>query len=148
MRVAIEQAKLAAACDEVPVGAVLVDADNQMIAQGFNQPIRFSDPTAHAEINVLREAAKRIGNYRLPNTTLYVTVEPCVMCSGALMHARISRLVYGASEYKTGAIESACSLYRDVVFNHQISVTSQVLAEECAALLSTFFQNKRKKPTG
>ncbi len=143
MSQALEQAKLAATRDEVPVGAVLVDADNELIAAGHNQPISACDPTAHAEIIVLREAARLLENYRLPNTTLYVTLEPCTMCVGALVQARVVRIVYGATEPKTGAIESAHRLFADVRFNHQPAVLGGVLAEHCSALLSDFFQQKR-----
>src|SRR5210317_2675538 len=107
MRRALEQARKAAALGEVPVGAVLVGESGELIAEGHNQPIAAHDPSAHAEIVVLRAAAQQLGNYRLPGTTLYVTIEPCVMCIGALVHARVQRLVYGAVEPKTGAVESA-----------------------------------------
>jgi tRNA(adenine34) deaminase len=118
MRQALVQARIAAEHDEVPVGAVLVDAAGDLIAAGHNQPIGACDPSAHAEIMVLRAAAQKLGNYRLPGTTLYVTLEPCVMCVGALVHARVERLVYGAAEPKTGAIESAQRLFESGEFNH------------------------------
>ncbi|MCP4387525.1 MAG: tRNA adenosine(34) deaminase TadA [Gammaproteobacteria bacterium] len=143
MQQALAQAQAAAAKDEVPVGAVLVDDSGEMIAAGHNQPIGASDPSAHAEIVVLRAAAKKLGNYRLPGTTLYVTLEPCVMCVGALVHARVGRLVYGATEPKTGAIESAQRLFETGEFNHKPEIVSGVLAEECATLMSEFFANKR-----
>lgn len=143
MQQALAQAQIAADKDEVPVGAVLVDAAGNLIAAGHNQPISACDPSAHAEIVVLRVAAQKMGNYRLPETTLYVTLEPCTMCVGALVHARVGRLVYGAAEPKTGAIESAQRLFETGQFNHQPQVESGVLADECAALLTQFFEQKR-----
>ena len=143
MRLALEQAETAADRDEVPVGAVLVDADGELIAAGHNQPIGSQDPSAHAEIVVLRAAAQKLANYRLPGTTLYVTLEPCVMCVGALVHARVGRLVYGATEPKTGAIESAQKLFESGRFNHRPEIEGGVLADECSALLSEFFERKR-----
>ena len=143
MQRALEQARLAAAVDEVPVGAVLLDAGGDLLASGHNQPIRAQDPSAHAEIVVLREGAKKLGNYRLPGTTLYVTVEPCTMCVGALVHARVGRVVYGATEPKTGAIESARRLFESGEFNHRPEIVGGVLADECAALLTEFFAAKR-----
>jgi len=144
MRQALEQAELAAAHDEVPVGAVLVDKTGERIAVGHNQPIAAHDPTAHAEIMVLREAAHRLQNYRLPDTTLYVTLEPCTMCVGALVQARVGRLVYGATEPKTGAIESAHRLFEEGQFNHYPEIQGGVLESDCAALMSTFFEQKRR----
>ncbi len=143
MQQALEQAQAAAAKDEVPVGAVMVDDSGELIAVGHNQPISASDPSAHAEIVVLRAAAQKLGNYRLPGTTLYVTLEPCVMCVGALVHARVGRLVYGATEPKTGAIESAQRLFETGEFNHKPEITAGVLADECGAMMSRFFENKR-----
>jgi tRNA(adenine34) deaminase len=143
MRQALMQAQIAADKDEVPVGAVLVDSSGELIAAGHNQPISASDPSAHAEIVVLRAAAQKVGNYRLPDTTLYVTLEPCTMCVGALVHARVRRLVYGAAEPKTGAIESAQRLFDTGKFNHQPELEAGVLANECSALLSRFFAKKR-----
>ena len=144
MQQALEQAELAAARDEVPVGAVLVDKTGERIAVGHNQPIAAHDPTAHAEIMVLREAAHRLQNYRLPDTTLYVTLEPCTMCVGALVQARVGRLVYGAAEPKTGAIESAHRLFEEGQFNHYPEVRSGVLESDCSALMSAFFEQKRR----
>ncbi len=144
MRQALMQAQIAADKDEVPVGAVLVDSAGELISAGHNQPISASDPSAHAEIVVLRAAAQKLGNYRLPDTTLYVTLEPCTMCVGALVHARVGRLVYGAAEPKTGAIESAQRLFETGKYNHQPLVEAGVLANECSALLSQFFAKKRK----
>lgn len=143
MQQALAQAQAAAAKDEVPVGAVLVDDAGELIAAGHNQPISASDPSAHAEIVVLRAAAQKLGNYRLPGTTLYVTLEPCVMCVGALVHARVARLVYGATEPKTGAIESAQRLFESGNFNHRPEITSGVLTDECAAMITRFFEHKR-----
>jgi len=143
MQQALAQAQIAAERDEVPVGAVLVDSAGELIAAGHNQPITACDPSAHAEIVVLRAAAQQLGNYRLPDTTLYVTLEPCTMCVGALVHARVGRLVYGAAEPKTGAIESAQRLFETGKFNHQPELEAGVLAAECSALLTQFFENKR-----
>jgi tRNA(adenine34) deaminase len=143
MRLAIEQAQIAADLDEVPVGAILVDAEGELLAVGHNQPISAHDPSAHAEIVALRAAAQKLGNYRLPDTTLYVTLEPCTMCVGALVHARVGRLVYAATEPKTGAIESAQRLFETGKFNHQPEVEGGVLVAECSALLTQFFQTKR-----
>jgi tRNA(adenine34) deaminase len=143
MQLALEQAQRAATTGEVPVGAVLVDDHQQLLAAGHNQPISSHDPTAHAEIIVLRQAAQARQNYRLNGSTMYVTVEPCVMCVGAMVHARIKRLVYGAEEYKTGAIISSCQLLEDVRFNHIIEVTSGVLKQPCADILSDFFAMRR-----
>ena len=143
MRQALAQARIAAESDEVPVGAILVDSTGELIAAGHNQPISANDPSAHAEIVVLRAAAQKLGNYRLPDTTLYVTLEPCTMCVGAMVHARVGRLVYGAAEPKTGAIESAQQLFETGRFNHQPELEAGVLANECSALLSQFFAKKR-----
>lgn len=142
MQLALEQAQLAAAVGEVPVGAVLIK-DNQLVASGFNQPISSCDPSAHAEIVVLRAAAKNLSNYRLPGTTLYVTIEPCTMCVGALIHARVERLVFGATEPRAGAIVSAARLLDGAQFNHRIAVQGGVLAETCAAVMQQFFRKKR-----
>ena len=138
MQLALEQAQLAAANGEVPVGAVLVK-DNQLIASGFNQPISSCDPSAHAEIVVLRAAAKNLSNYRLPDTTLYVTIEPCTMCVGAMIHARIARLVFGAPEPRAGATK----LLDSASFNHRIEIVGGVLADECRELMQAFFRERR-----
>jgi len=142
MQLALEQARLAAASGEVPVGAVLVK-DDEVIARGFNQPISSCDPSAHAEIVVLRAAAKDLSNYRLPGTTLYVTIEPCTMCVGAMIHARVERLVFGAPEPRAGAVISAARLLEGTQFNHRIAVQGGVLAEQCGALIQQFFREKR-----
>lgn len=142
MALAIKQAKLAEKIDEVPVGAVLVQ-DGQLITSAHNQPISTNDPTAHAEIQLLREAGKKLNNYRLPNTTLYVTLEPCTMCLGAMIHARISRVVFGAYDEKTGVCGSCQDLSTSKCFNHSIATDGGVLADECKQLLQKFFKKRR-----
>jgi len=144
MQLAIEQARLAEAIDEVPVGAVLVQ-DDQLIASAHNQPITNNDPTAHAEIQLLRAAGKQLNNYRLPNTTLYVTLEPCTMCLGAMIHARVSRIVFGAYDQKTGVCGSCLDLSKSDCFNHAIEIEGGVFADKCKALLQKFFKARRKK---
>ncbi|WP_404815893.1 tRNA adenosine(34) deaminase TadA [Candidatus Thioglobus autotrophicus] len=144
MELAIQQAKLAKNIDEVPVGAVLV-RDEQLIASAHNQPISTNDPTAHAEIQVLRAAGKKLNNYRLPNTTLYVTLEPCTMCLGAMIHARVSRVVFGAYDPKTGVCGSCQDLTTSACFNHSIKTQGGILADECKDLLQRFFKNRRNK---
>jgi tRNA(adenine34) deaminase len=142
MREAIAMARSAQARGEVPVGAVVV-CSGAIIGHGGNAPISASDPTAHAEIAALREAAAARGNYRLPDCDLYVTLEPCAMCAGAIMHARISRLVFGAPDPKTGACGGVIDLFADARLNHHTSVIGGVLAGECGALLSEFFAARR-----
>lgn len=142
MRQAIEQAQLAAVAGEVPVGAVLV-RDGQVIAQAFNKPIGNHDPSAHAEMLALREAAKTEENYRLPGSTLYVTLEPCVMCSGAILHARVDRVVFGAPDPKTGAAGSVLDVFSSKQINHQTSVEGGVMSEECGQVLRSFFKERR-----
>ena len=142
MRMAMALAAEAASLGEVPVGAVVVK-DGMVIGQGRNAPISLSDPTAHAEIQAMRAAAQHLGNYRLVDCTLYVTLEPCAMCSGAIQHARIPRLVYGASDPKTGCCGSVVNLMAEQKLNHHCEVISGVLAEECGALLSDFFRQRR-----
>jgi len=144
MQYALEQAILAQQQDEVPIGAVLVQ-DNKRIASGFNQPISSVDPTAHAEIICLRNAAQELNNYRLPNTTLYVTLEPCAMCAGAIIQARISRVVYAASEPRSGAIKSVFQLLNNPILNHRAEVSSGILEEQSAKLLKQFFKKKRQE---
>lgn len=144
MRLAMALATEAAALGEVPVGAVVVK-DGVVIGKGRNAPISLSDPTAHAEIQAMREAAQALGNYRLVDCVLYVTLEPCAMCSGAIQHARIARLVYGASDPKTGCCGSVVNLMAEDKLNHHCEVTSDLLADECGALLSTFFRQRRLK---
>ncbi|SMN11126.1 tRNA-specific adenosine-34 deaminase [uncultured Candidatus Thioglobus sp.] len=143
MQLALEQARLAQAMNEVPVGAVLVQ-DDKLIASAHNQPISNNDPTAHAEIQLLRVAGKKLNNYRLPNTTLYVTLEPCTMCLGAMMHARISRVVFGAFDEKTGVCGSCQDLSNSKCSNHNIEITGGILADDCKALLQNFFKQRRR----
>ena len=142
MRYALNRARQAAERDEVPVGAVLVK-DGELVAEGFNQPIGAADPTAHAEIVVLRRGAEELANYRLPGTTLYVTIEPCLMCVGAMVHARIARLVYGTPEPKAGAIESAMKALEHPGLNHRFEITGGVLADECREVMQGFFRERR-----
>jgi len=144
MLAALEQARAAQAAGEVPVGAVVV-MDGAVIGTGFNASISSHDPTAHAEILALRDAANRLGNYRLPDCVLYVTLEPCAMCVGAMLHARIARLVYGAADPKTGACGSVIDLFAEPRLNHHAGVTAGVMGDECAALLREFFAAKRAK---
>ncbi len=146
MRDALALAHEAADAGEVPVGAVVV-IDGQVVGRGRNQPIAAHDPTAHAEIVALRDAAQRVGNYRLPGAILYVTLEPCVMCVGALMHARVSTVVYGATEPKAGAMESTQRAHEHPTLNHRVTVVSGVLAAESRDVLQTFFRGRRG-PTG
>ena len=143
MRAALEQALEAQCRGEVPVGAV-VAFDGGIIGSGFNQPIGTHDPTAHAEIVALRDAGKRIGNYRLTGATLYVTIEPCQMCVGAMIHARIARVVYGAREPKAGAIESAMRAHEHPAVNHRMAAAGGVLEDDCRALVQEFFEVRRK----
>lgn len=143
MRLALSQAALAAQAGEVPVGAVVVRA-GQVLGVGHNSPLQHNDPTAHAEINALRAAAQAVGNYRLDDCTLYVTLEPCTMCSGALLNARLKRVVFGATEPKTGALQSVLRVMDSPQLNHQTQWQGGVLADECAALLQAFFQQRRQ----
>ena len=142
MREAISLAQHAAVKQEVPVGAVIVYQD-ELIGSGWNQPINQNDPSAHAEVIALRDAAKTRKNYRLLNTTMYVTLEPCIMCVGALLHARVQRLVFGANDPKTGAVGSVFDLLSDTRHNHSIEVTRGVLEQDCSNLLKVFFQQRR-----
>ena len=144
MRQALEQARAAAACGEVPVGAVVVK-NGQVIGRGRNSPLSANDPTAHAEVMALREAALALGNYRLEGCTLYVTLEPCTMCSGAMLHARVASVVYGAAEPRTGAAGSVLNVFGYAEINHQTQVLRGVLADECAAVMADFFQQRRKE---
>lgn len=143
MQIALEQAKLAESLGEVPVGALIVK-DGEIIAAAHNQPIGLHDPSAHAEIQAIRKAAKILGNYRLVDCTLYVTLEPCVMCTGAIQHARIAQLVYGAHDPKTGACGSVINLMTEDKLNHHTAVIAGVLAEPCGDMLSQFFKRRRK----
>ncbi len=142
MQLALEQARHAWSLGEVPVGAVVVK-DGVVIATGFNQPIGRHDPTAHAEVNALRAAAEKLGNYRLPGCELYVTLEPCVMCAGAMMHARLSRVIYAATDPKTGACGSVLNLFDQERLNHHTDVVGGVLADDASAMLKAFFAERR-----
>jgi tRNA(Arg) A34 adenosine deaminase TadA len=143
MREALAEAAKAASAGEVPVGAVVV-AEGEIVGRGFNQPITTGDPTAHAEIVALREAARTLGNYRLPGVRLYVTVEPCVMCVGAIVHARVGTLIYGAPEPKAGAVVSAMAALNHPALNHRVAVTPGVLEDECRSAIQRFFQSRRQ----
>jgi tRNA(adenine34) deaminase len=139
---ALEEARVSAAAGEVPVGAILVH-DGQIIARSGNRTIRDCDPTAHAEIVILREASQALGNYRLAGTSLYVTVEPCSVCAGAIVQARVPRLIYGCDDPKGGAVRSCFEILTHPGLNHQVEVTSGILASECAAVLQSFFAARR-----
>lgn len=143
MQQALALARQAAEEGEVPVGAVVVLA-GEVIGRGFNRPIGQCDASAHAEINALRDAGQRLGNYRLPDATLFVTIEPCTMCVGAMVHARIGRLVYGAPEPKAGAVSSQAQLLQADYWNHRVAVTGGVLADEASALMREFFASRRR----
>ena len=142
MRLALDEAQRGLEAGEVPVGAVVV-RDGLVVGRAHNTPLGLADPTAHAEIMALREAGRRLGNYRLPGATLYVTVEPCPMCCGAALHARLARVVYGALDPKAGAVESLYRLLDDARLNHRVEAAGGVLAEECGAVLRRFFEPKR-----
>ncbi len=144
MAKAMVLAAKAEALGEVPVGALIVK-DNAVVGEGWNQPISSSDPTAHAEIMALRDAALRLNNYRLPGCTLYVTIEPCTMCAGAIIHSRIERLVFGALEPKAGAVVSNGRMFESEHFNHRVSYQGEVCAEDCSAQISAFFQSRRRQ---
>ncbi len=143
MREALNQAQNALVMGEVPVGAVIVK-DQQVIATGYNQPVGTHDPTSHAEINALRQAAQQLGNYRLPECELYVTLEPCAMCVGAMLHARLKRVVFGAFDPKTGAAGSVLDLFAEASLNHQTEVEGGVLADPCGSMLRDFFAARRR----
>ncbi len=142
MQHALTMAARAEAAGEVPVGAVVVH-ENEIIGEGWNQPIGSHDPTAHAEIVALRDAARRLGNYRLPDTTLYVTLEPCAMCSGAIIHARVARVVYGATDPRAGAAGSVFDILTTERLNHRVAVTGGVAAAQATACLQRFFKARR-----
>lgn len=144
MREALSLAQAAECLGEVPVGAVIVKA-GEIIGRGFNTPIGDSDPTAHAEIAALRDAARKLNNYRLPGCELFVTVEPCAMCAGAIIHSRIARVVYGARDYKTGVHGSVVDLFAVERLNHHATIEGGVLAEECGAIISAFFAARRSR---
>jgi tRNA(adenine34) deaminase len=143
MRLALREAARAGRSGEVPVGAVLVGAGGEVLARAHNRPVAASDPTAHAEVVALRRAARRLGNYRLPGTTLYVTVEPCAMCAGALVHARVARVVYGAPDPKGGAARTLYRLLDDPRLNHRAEVVGGVLEGECRDIMKEFFRERR-----
>lgn len=144
MQIALNLAQQAAAAGEVPVGAIVVK-NGEIIGRGSNAPITTHDPTAHAEIRAMRDAAQTLGNYRLVGCTLYVTLEPCAMCTGAIQHARIAKLIYGASDPKTGACGSVVNLMAEPKLNHHTKISGGILAVECGTLLSSFFSLRRKK---
>lgn len=143
MHRALDQARLAFEAGEVPVGAVVVNPQGDIIGTGYNAPVSTPDPTAHAEVQALRAAAARLGNYRLDDCTLYVTLEPCMMCSGALIHARVKRVVYGAAEPKTGMVESRANLFAQPWHNHHVEVEGGLLAAHAKRLLKSFFAERR-----
>jgi len=147
MNFALAEAAQAGAVGEVPVGAIVV-IENQIVGRGANRPIGWTDPTAHAEIVALREAARRIGNYRLTEATLYVTIEPCAMCAGAIINARIRRLVYGAADVRAGGVASVFQICTSSSLNHQVEITAGVLAAECRELMQAFFKARRKGKAG
>lgn len=142
MQEALRLAEIAGSLGEVPVGAVVV-CDGEIVGRGYNAPIARHDPTAHAEIAALRDAGKNLGNYRLPGCELYVTLEPCAMCAGAIMHARIARVIYGAADYKTGVAESVTNLFALEKINHHTEVLGGLMAEACGTMLSNFFARRR-----
>ena len=142
MRAALDEARRARDAGEVPIGAVVV-LDGQVVGRGFNQPISAADPTAHAEIVAMRAAARALGNYRLTGATMYVTIEPCLMCVGAMVHARVGTLVFGAPEPKAGAIVSSCRAHELPALNHRIEVVGGVLEDECRAVIQEFFKTRR-----
>jgi len=145
MNIALQQAEIAAEMGEVPVGAVLITEDGQQFTS-HNAPITLHDASAHAEMRVIRDACQAVDNYRLVGATLYVTLEPCTMCAGAIIHARIARVIYGAADPKTGAVESLAKVLSDQRLNHQVDLTSGVLADACGDLLKRFFKRRRKRP--
>jgi tRNA(adenine34) deaminase len=144
MREALALARAADAAGEVPVGAVVVGPDGARLGEGFNRPVAANDPTAHAEIVALRAAAQAAGNYRLTGATLYVTLEPCVMCAGAIVHARIARLVFGGRDLRFGGVRSKFRLADSELLNHRVEVVEGVLGADCVALMESFFQRKRR----
>ncbi len=143
MHRALDQAREGLAAGEVPVGAVVVDADGEIVGRGFNAPVSGHDPSAHAEVRALRDAGARLGNYRLDGCTLYVTLEPCLMCTGAIIHARLARVVYGAAEPRSGMVESKANLFAQPWYNHRVEVEGGVLASRATQLLQAFFAERR-----
>ena len=148
MQLALSQAEAAAEAGEVPVGAVLLDQAGELVASGYNQPVSQHDCSAHAEIVCLRRAGERLGNYRLPETTLYVTLEPCVMCAGAIIQARVARVVFGATDPKAGAAGSVYDVLSAPRLNHSVALRSGVMADQCGAILQQFFRARRKSWQG
>jgi len=146
MRQALDAAELAAGLLEVPVGAVLIDATGALLAKACNAPVSSKDPTAHAEIRCLRQACENVGNYRLPGAVMAVTLEPCMMCAGALTHARVAGVIYGARDPKSGGLESCLPLHEQRYLNHFFWIQGGILESECAAMLRTFFQQRRRDP--
>ena len=145
MNLAIKEAGKAAKINEVPVGAVIVDGDSNVIGYGYNSPISSNDPTSHAEINAIRMACRSVKNYRLINTVLYVTIEPCIMCMGAIIHARIKRVVFGANDAKWGAVHSLYTMADDKRFNHNPEIVSGICKEKTRQIMKSFFKDKRSK---
>ena len=143
MHRALDQARLGLAAGEVPVGAVVVDAAGEIVGAGYNAPVGCHDPSAHAEVQALRDAGARLGNYRLEGCTLYVTLEPCVMCTGAILHARLARVVYGAAEPRSGMVESKANLFAQPWFPHRVVVEGGLLAAQASRLLKAFFAERR-----
>lgn len=148
MHRALEQARLAWEAGEVPVGAVVVDGAGEIVGAGYNAPVSGHDPSAHAEVRALRDAGARLGNYRLDGCTLYVTLEPCLMCTGAIIHARLARVVYGAAEPRSGMVESKANLFAQPWYNHRVAVEGGVLAARVAKLLKAFFAERRDGGSG
>lgn len=144
MRLALQQAATAARNGEVPIGAVIVQG-NRIVGRGFNRRETWRDPTAHAEMIAIRDAAETLGGWRLPNCTMYITLEPCAMCAGAIVQARIDRVVFGVHDPKTGCAGTLYNILQDPRMNHQVEITTGVLAEECSSLISCFFQDLREK---
>lgn len=142
MEIALEEARLALEKQEVPIGALVV-YDDRILSRAHNSPISMNDPSAHAEILAIRRAAEQIGNYRLVGTTLYVTLEPCIMCAGAIIHSRISRVIFGAYDHKGGGVSSLYTILNDQRLNHAVDVVGGILEEECSQILSGFFRKKR-----
>jgi tRNA(adenine34) deaminase len=146
MHRALDQAHQGLAAGEVPVGAVVVDAAGEIVVRGFNAPVARHDPSAHAEIRALREAGESLGNYRLNGCTLYVTLEPCLMCTGAIIHARLNRMVYGAAEPRSGMVESKANLFAQPWYDHRVEVQGGVLASRASRLMRDFFAARREPP--
>lgn len=145
MRMALAEARKARAAGEVPVGAVIVDDMGSVVGRGFNAPLTLADPTAHAEVAAIRDAARATGNYRLTGVTLYCTIEPCIMCAGAIVHARIRRVVFGAPDPKAGAAGSVYDILRDRRLNHRVEVAAGIREAECREVLQSFFEERRRK---